>query len=247
MKKNTQKLLVFLYAADMSGMTITIDVVLSLFSQLSEAGTRSLIHILKKKQLLAIRKVGVQAQLYITDRAKRLLKSRFPAFDDRWLAWKGEMDGMVFLQPPQTDPQFRYLRKLLLDERAYSLTRGVYLAPLEFSEKVRQEVQQSYQDCIVLFQIGHWKISVESAEIISAYGIQDVVESYSGISKEIDRLLHIKKLKKALKESDKRSIFLVYDRIYEVLLEDAGFCAYYFPHCPRAIVLLQKTLVLLLD
>ena len=250
MKKNTQKLLLAIYKNSQEGLphhlARGVNEVMTLVSPtLSTSGARSLVYLLEKKGYISTQRLLGTTQLSLTTIGKRLLEADFPALDAEWDSWNGSFDCLVFLQPPAGDPQFRYLRKLLLEERALSLTRGVYISAKNFSPKVLQELRSTYHRSVTLFTIGSWEISVENAVIMSGYSLIDVIESYSGISKEIDRLLSAKKLKKALRDSDKKQIALVYDRLHATLASDPGFSSYYFPHAPRGRLLLEKLTELL--
>jgi len=135
---------------------------------------------------------------------------------------------LVFMDSPSFDKQFRYLRKLLLSEGALAISRGVYISPGGFSQVVIKECQTSYISNVLVFSVGDWKIAAESSFIIEKYGLLDVAETYSGVSNDVTRLIKSDDGEIRLTDSQKISLNLVYDRLVEVLLEDPGFCTFYF-------------------
>jgi len=207
---------------------------------LTEGGKRSLLHFLKQRGLINSERVLGTTSIGITPHGIKALEDQFPALSPKWDAWQGNWDCLVFVKAPKTDKQFRYLRGLLVAEGAVSISRGVYAAPFSFSEKVTQECEQLYQDSILLFSVGSWKIASLRSLIIEKYGLLDTVESYSGISNDISRLLTSLDTNKRLTDRHKTELNLVYDRLIDILTEDPGFCGYYFNEIPNVKEMLSK-------
>lgn len=248
MKKNTQKLLLALFSIQENVDTfLPISVIKSLLPQFTEGGIRSLLHTLKKNNWIIQTKISGRSLISLTNYGKEALIRRFPALLEHWDTWTGEFDCLVFTTAPATDKQFRYLRNLLIDEKAVAINRGVYIAPHSFSERVLAECKQTYFNSVILFSISEWKIAVERLVIFEKYALTDVIENLSGVSSDVTRMTSFFETHKRLTDSQKKEISLVYDRLVEILSDDPGFCHYYFPALPRTktiLVQLGKLLVL---
>ena len=229
MKKNTQKLLLALYSktGELKNR-VALQNLQSVVEDLTDGGYRSLIHVLKKQGLITTQRFLGNTTVSITHHGSVLLESEFPALSSKWDEWDGKWDCLVFIDSPSFDKQFRYLRKILLSEGALAVSRGVYISPGGFSEVVLQECHQSYNQHLIIFSVGEWKVAAEASFIIEKYGLLDLAETYSGISRDVDRLLKSTYNKKRLIDKDKKDIYLVYDRMVSILLEDPGFCTFYF-------------------
>lgn len=247
MKKNTQKLLLALFSIQDSVDTfLPISVISKLLPQLSEGGKRSLLHTLKKNRYIIQTKVSDKTLVSLTNFGREALTRRFPALQDHWDTWTGEFDCLVFTQSPATDKQFRYLRNLLIEDKAVAINRGVYIAPFSFSERILAECKQTYYNSVILFSIKEWKIAVERSVIFEKYSLTDIIETLSGVSSDITRMISIFEIHKRLTEGQKKEISLVYDRLAEILTDDPGFCHFYFPSLPRTNAILNKLGKLLL-
>lgn len=229
MKRNTQKILLALYS-QVGGLKnrVPLDKLQLVVPELSDGGFRSLLHVLKKQGSIVTGRVMGVTSVSITNRGTLLLEGEFPALSSQWDTWNGEWECMVFTASPSFDKQFRYLRKLLISQGALAINRGVYMSPGGFNDKVMSECQNSYFSNVLIFSVGEWKIAKESSFVIEKYGLLDLVETYSGVSNYVERLLITLDTKKRLTSSHKAEISLVYDRVIELLLEDPGFCSFYF-------------------
>lgn len=207
---------------------------------LTEGGKRSLLHVLKKNGLINSERVLGTTSIGITQHGIKALEDQFPALSSKWDAWTDNWDCLVFTQAPKSDKQFRYLRTLLVSEGAVSISRGVYASPFSFSERVTQECSDMYRDSILMFSVGSWKIASLRSLVIERYGLLDVVESYSGISNDVSRLLTSVDTNNRLLDRHKIEINLVYDRLVDVLQEDPGFCQHYFKESPKIKEILSK-------
>jgi len=229
MKKNTQKILLSLYSkeGELKNRVKTNDLQM-IVPELSDGGFRSLIHVLKKQNVITTQRLLGYTYVSISHHGTLLLESEFPALSSKWEDWDGKWSCLVFMDSPSFDKQFRYLRKLLLSEGALAISRGVYISPGGFSQVVIKECQTSYISNVLVFSVGDWKIAAESSFIIEKYGLLDVAETYSGVSNDVTRLIKSDDGEIRLTDSQKISLNLVYDRLVEVLLEDPGFCTFYF-------------------
>ncbi len=209
-------------------------------SDLTEGGKRSLLHVLKRSGLINSERVLGTTSIGITQHGIKALEDQFPALSSKWDEWQGSWDCLVFVKAPKSDKQFRYLRALLVAEGAVSISRGVYASPFSFSEKVTQECEQMYRDSILMFSVGKWKIASLRSLIIDKYGLLDAVESYSGISDDVSRLLTTLHTDKRFTDRHKIDLNLVYDRLIDILMEDPGFCGHYFDEVPNVKEILSK-------
>jgi DNA-binding transcriptional regulator PaaX len=234
MKNNTRKLLVSLYSPNGENpVRIKLSHTKVILPDLTGGGRRSLLHILKEKGLIVSERVLGKTSISLTPHGRQEIEAQFPALSSKWDAWQGSWDCLVFVKAPKTDKQFRYLRTLLVSEGAISISRGVYISPSSFSQKVIVECRELYRDSTLLFSVGEWKIADLRSLIIEKYGLLDTVETYSGISNDIKRLLISVATHNRLIDRHKIDINLVYDRLVSVLSEDPGFSKHYFNEIPN--------------
>lgn len=248
MKNNTQKILLALYpgrSTELLSKRVSYEALQLVVPELSDGGFRSLLFVLKKQGIVTTQKILGKSSVGITQYGSLLLEREFPALSSKWVDWDGKWECMVFLEPPSFDKHFRYLRTLILSEGAVAFSRGVYMAPGGFPESIIKECQLSYHKAVILFSVGSWKIATESTFIIEKYGLLDIVEAYSGISRDVSRLLKQQIYKKELINQSKKDMNLVYDRVLAVLKEDPGFCSFYFQEVPNIQKLLSDLYILL--
>jgi DNA-binding transcriptional regulator PaaX len=248
MKKNTQKILLALYAPlGKFRNKVAVDDLKRVVPQLSDGGFRSLLHNLKKNNLVSTRKLLGQTTVSLTHQSEALLEVQFPALSNKWDDWSGNWECMVFLSSPKTDKHFRYLRKLILDHGCLTINRGVYIAPDSFSEVVINECRQSYRGSVLIFSVDTWKIAIEDDFIIDSYEMLDIAEAYSGISKDITRLTSKKNTQINAIDRSKEDISMVYDRVIENMQNDPGFITFYLPSAPKGKELLFQLNSLVFD
>jgi DNA-binding transcriptional regulator PaaX len=239
MKKSAQKLLLSLYPAPESLPkplpTTSLEVILS---ELTQAGRRSLTHLLKGQGWLEVERFASHTSLVITDSGKRALEVAIPALLIDWGVWDGTWAQVVFLEAPAGDPQFRYLRQRLLAVRCVPLSRGVYLCPQPTLQRIWHEVETLYAKNVVILSIGDWQLGDERSIISREYSLTDHIDAYSGVSKEIERLLASVERRGELDYQQKELLSLVYDRYWQIIAHDPGFINHYYSQAPNAITLL---------
>lgn len=211
-----------------------------LLPNLTPGGRRSLVHYLKQKHLLRSERLGVESQLSLTPHGRDAIEKLFPALSARRMRWQGEWSVLIFINGPKGDPNFRYLRQLLLEHHALSLRRGVYLCPGEFPSQIMNELKQLYVGAVQVLTIDQWRFGDEQSLVEQHYKLSDVIEISSGISKEIEELLKRKKEQKGLTNKTKQQIFSVFDRLFDLLCQDPGLTHYYYPENDSSYQLLQK-------
>ena len=229
MKRNTQKILLSLYPSG----RVKLNNLKIVSPELTDGGRRSLIHVLKARGLINSEKVLGVSSVGITQHGIDAIEAEFPALLSKWDAWQDNWDCLVFVKSSKSDKQFRYLRSILVSEGAISITRGVYVSPISFSERVVRECKEIYRDYILMFSVGIWKIASLRSLVIEKYGLIDIAESYSGISRDVSRLLETVDIKHIAMHRNTIDINLVFDRLIDVLSEDPGFCKHYFDQVPR--------------
>ena len=242
MKQTTQKLLLALYPAPdrTSLVTLSAEQLAACVSELSSSGFRSLLYTAVQNEYVSRENIGVQSYYVLTDLGRRMVEVAFPAFSARFESWTGEWSCLVFLEAPVGDPHFRYLRRLVLENGAVGLSRGVYLSAGGFHDRVQSELETVYAKSIALFTIGGWQIGSERPIVIEFLGLDDVAAGYSGISKEIDKLLRENTTRSTLNNQSKRHNQALIDRFSTLLGADPGFTTRYFPGIDSPLQILSQ-------
>lgn len=240
-KKNAQKLLLTLYTPQgQRPVTLPADRLRYLVPDMSDGGYRSLILFLERKNLLYREKVFGSVSLGITEVGRSTLITLFPALDRTWLTWQEEWMVLVFLEAPKSDPNFRYLRQLLLAEKSLVLSRGVYLAAGSFSNRILIETKQLYSQSVAIVSADRWYLGLERPLIVRYYDLTSRAEVYSGVSKEISRLLVVASAAKKLTDHQKTRLSSILERLLESLRDDPGFTSHYFPDTPDILNLVSQ-------
>jgi DNA-binding transcriptional regulator PaaX len=231
MKQSTQKVLLALYpAAEQSALvSLSAEQLRACVGDLSPSGFRSLLYAAEKNGYLARENIGSQSYFVLRDIGRRKVEVAFPAFSPRFERWSGEWSCMVFLEAPAGDPQFRYLRRLLLEKGALGLSRGVYLSAGEFDQRVMSEVEALYAQSLAIFTIGKWQLGSERPIVIDSMGLDDIAAGYSGVSTEIKQLLRQNRSESKLNDQSKAAYYTLFDRFLSLLQTDPGFTTRYFP------------------
>lgn len=241
MKLNTQKLLTWLYLPENEQRRLTTYEELELLlPEMTGGGRRSLVHYLTQKLLIRTERIGDQTRISLTPHGIDALIAQFPAFNETLQQWQGEWSVLIFRGGPKGDPHFRYLRQLLLDNHAFSLSRGVYLYPGEFPSQVINVCKEMYVGAVVIVSTHQWMFGDERRIIDQHYLLSDLSEVYSGISKEINQLLELKNNQKRLTKKARLQIYSVFSRLFNVLSTDPGFLHHYYPHVPTVLTLLKQ-------
>ena len=241
MKNNAQKILLLLFSLPAQPpVLLTKNQLMAAVPDMTAGGFRSLLRFLEQKGWLSKESISQQQLISLTAQGKEALIARFPALNSRWLTWKGEWQALVFLSAPKTDPQFRYLRQLVLTHHCLQLSRGVYLAAGGFDQAVLVACDSLYQHSVVIFSVANWDFGFDRPIISKYYDLASIASIYSSISSSIDQMLANFNENKLRTNQPKVSIATTIDRLCQVLKEDPGFTGYYFPGLLDLPVLLGK-------
>jgi len=241
MKQNTQKLLVWLYSPKgQPRRDLDYQQLEHILPEMSSGGRRSLIHFLTQKLLIRTHRLNGHTTINITSHGVDALEAQFPVFSKAMQSWQGEWSMLIFLKGPKGDPNFRYLRQLLLDQHAFSLTRGVYLYPGELPSQVSNLYKEMYVGAVTVVKVHQWAFGDERAAVDEHYMLSDIAEILSGISSEINQLLSVKKEQKRLTKKLGLQIYSVFDRLFNAIGTDPGFLHHYYPQLPTPIQLLDS-------
>jgi DNA-binding transcriptional regulator PaaX len=233
MKHSTRKLLFTLCRPlQKEPLYIPVEACREMLPQLSDAGARSLLNLLKKQQLIAVDSLLSESLVRLTDAGFHALRQELPVLAFSQSKWDGTWSALVFKEAPEYDKQFRYLRDFLLKKGALSLSRGVYVYPGEWPETVMSECRERYLTAVTIFTINEWILGDDRSLIIEKYALLDVAKAYSGISSEIDRLISKNKAYRDLNHQEKKHFLSLIDRLYYTAVDDYGLLPYYFPQVP---------------
>jgi len=238
--KNTTKLLIFLYGVDLNAKGVAhYTHVHRLFPYLSASGRRSLVSYLKNKKYILVEDFDDTKQLFITSHGIEYIHNQFPALSSRYDDWDRTWSMLVFIEGPQSDPHFRYLRQLLLETYAGQLSRGVYLYPKQFHTRVSEQFQY-YRGCISITTIKSWDFGDERSIIVPLFQLHDIKDSLSGVSKEVDFLLANFNDQKRTMLRREDELGLAFDRLCAMLAFDVGIHKAYFPQVERLKEILPR-------
>ncbi len=240
MKENSKKILLFLYPSTDEPVWLTFHQLHELVPHLSVPGLQSSLFLLDKKDFLRIDRTQANWQYSLSSYGQSYLEELFPALSsqigERYEAWS----VFIFLQAPATDKNFRYLRSYLIENKAVALTRAVYLYPGLLSAKIRSDLQNSYKNAVLVLKVSDWLFGDDFKVIGQKAELHDLFELYSSISKELDRLIDIKAVKKSLTKQEKTAFFSALSRFLELLAIDPALLRKYFSQVETARELLFK-------
>lgn len=241
MKINARKLLVWLYSSDSKNpLWSSYSELAQLLPDLTQAGLRSLVNLLAKGNKILVERVSGRARIGLTKGGYEELENLFPALSRKRSGWAGQWSCLLFLDAPASDKNFRYLRYLLIKEKAFQLSRGVYLYPDNFPERVLDVCRELYQLSVVVFGLKNWVLGEERKILVEKLQLLDLLENYSGVSNELDSMLGKIKDENELSEKDKKQLFSVFTRLFSIVEIDEGFLEHYFPDENNCKKLLKK-------
>lgn len=214
------------------------------FPELSQAGQRSLVSLLKS-QLYLEKSIPsgsmgsntdpmyglsrVTTALYSTGYARDALKSQFPVFSLIDAPWQGGWTVIIFLDSPKSDPQFRYLRSKLIGYKAAQLKSGVYVYPGQLPDECFLLLKQLYVGSVVVWQTDSWRFGDERQVIMTLFNLSASFLSISGVSSDLYKLLVSVDIQKGLTKRQKETLFLVFNSYINAIENEVGILPRYFP------------------
>jgi hypothetical protein len=219
MKINTQKLLLFLYLSKKAQeLKIGYTELTLLFPEISSGGVRSLIHYLKKNNLLFVRKEGKEAFFSLSPLGDLKVQKLFPFVIPRSNKENSRTTVLLFFHtPPSHDPSFMTLRKEIKKSGFIPLQRSLYFYQGALPEKILSLCQEKYFSSVLLLQNPTWVIENAFVFLKDKTDKESFENILSGISKEIDGLI-LKKHEDSLSTYQaKLSMFSVFERIFFVI------------------------------
>jgi len=218
-KENAKRTLVWLYSATTEERWLSKDRISLILAHLTPAGVRSLLYSLEKKQLVFSQRVGGEINFALTNIGKALIETEIIGLSASSQA-EPQWSMLIFLKPPKSDRNFRYLRLLLLQQHWLTVSRGVFISPAQPIESLIQVIAKLYAQSVIVLGIKDWRWGDIRLVIGQTVGASQVDDIYSGISREIDRLISEVLSKNELNHQDKSQILSVFDRLYSTLKLD---------------------------
>lgn len=219
-KENTKRALVWCYPTSQDWRWVTQTRIKWIVPHLTPAGLRSLLYGLERKQLILTRRQGGELQYGLTTMGKTLIEAEIPALASSDSTHTDQSSVLIFLQSPASDRNFRYLRQFLLNQHWVSVSRGVFLYSAKPSELVLMTIQRLYAQSVVILRVGDWLWGDQRLLIGQQTALNLADELYSGISREITRLIEDLLDQKDLDDQSKMKINSVFDRLYAALKQD---------------------------
>ncbi len=228
MKTTSRKLLLWLYPVESSSERwISWADLKYLLPELTSAGRSSLVRWLESNKYVMTQRLEGQKRLRLTALGVEKAKEECVALQQ---AEPSEWSLLIFTQAPKSDPAFRSLRRVLVEDlQAGSLSRGVYLYPRELPDRIIHLCSTLYRGSVVIARVSQWQLNDRLALATTVFMLQDTLQSYSGISSEIDQLLASWSGKKRLNKKQKEEIFLVFSRLFPVFETDLRLVEEFFP------------------
>lgn len=241
MKITSKKLLLWLYAQPTQQRKRVPFEQLEIFlSELTSDGRSSLVRYLESNRLLFTDELDGTTKLSLSSHGQTQLEADFPVLRRLNNPWQGEWLLILFVDSPSGDKNFRYLRSVLLQEHCLSLKRGVYLHPGDLSERLKGLLHANYRSSVVVMKNGPWQFGDPQIVIGQNELVKDTMDVYSGISRELEKLLAKNRDTKGLSDRQKRTIGSIYDRLVLNMQQDSGIIPYYFPQAATGFELLQS-------
>jgi len=247
MKANSKKILLWLYPLAEEKRRVPEQDMEWVVQDLTAAGRRSLVRLLIEEQLIFSDELAGEKHLVISSHGQRQLEAEFPFLKFRHASWQGDWSQILFLQAPETDKSFRYLRSLLVKHLAFSLKRGVYMYPGKLPHEVQTVLDQDYRGAVAVVSVVQWEFGDGDIIIGQQAQLQSLIDIYSGISKEIQSLLGVKNREKRLPKRLKNRLFSLYDRLYQSVSRDLGIISHYYPQQSDGVAVLNELQIAMSD
>lgn len=237
MRHNSQTILLLQYHSDPLRPILLSEAELSLaLSEISLSGLRSLLYGLVKKQLISKQHRGTTSAYCLTSLGRDWCRQSFPALMSQTLA----MTILISRKAPITDRGFHYLRQSCLRGGGLMMARGVYLFPLGVSPSLRNQIEKLYRNNVVLMRVSEIESGFDWQTITESSELWDVASVYSGISKDVSRLLSQNLTHKSMLDSQKKQISLLINQFILNLKNDTGLHTTSLPEKESPLFLLSQ-------
>lgn len=219
MKENSKLALLALFQPENLDFELTQVSFELIWPRLVERGRTSLLYYLVSRGWLERRGGGREARYSLTAHGARLLREELPiltALTSRRLAPPARQ-LLVFVHSPSTDPQFRSLRRQLLEVGAIGLGRGAYLLLSELPYQLRSKLEQEYSQAVILLTSPRWQLGEHQITISLKKASHDLKNILSGVSKESTHLLSQNRAMNKWSPVHKRMIMGLYERYFALI------------------------------
>lgn len=247
MRENTKRILTWLYPIEGEMRLVPIEEVYELVEELTVAGRRSLVyHLVKEglvdqevgeKDVFNLNKEAGKARggtgkraggtyLRLTKWGKSEIEREMAVLDQWWKEWSGGWQLVILGESPSHDLEFRQLRSELKTNKAVMITRGVYLYPNTVAKGWDNNLRKifgKYLGSVWITAKTDFVFGDERNILFSKFDLNGLSKSYSGVSRELERLLRNKEAKKISIQSYKTELLQIFNRLFYIGESDLGF------------------------
>ena len=248
MKKNTRKLLLYLYPKSKERFVLPVTVLETICHDTTISGRLSLLRVLEKRGwLLLLEQPDNQTAMSLTSLGRAALEREFSVLlkennkdSELWTA-------ILFCQSSKRDPQFRNLRRIIISSGGIAVSRGMYIYAGGIPAKIQGTITSIYDQQVSIFTIDQWIFGKDPSLLFDKSGLARIIDLYSSISKEADQLLDILLSEKRLNNKQKDQLASASERLYSTVLEDSTLVHRFYPDAVPLHSVLQKIQQLLLS
>ena len=234
LKTNSKKILTWIYSKGEKVVFLDRKNVNRIVGNLSQAGQRALLYHLVSQELIAEQRLGSELGYYITERGRRTIEEEMLVLSPQWAAWNGSWLLIGMLEAPKFDKNFQNLRRRLVEGGALPLGRGMYLWPSCLLVEAEKLLNKKYSSFVWLFRVEEILNDKAGKTIAEKLDLQAWVEDYSGISRDISKLLGKRRAKKRLTDREIVEIYKLYDRLFFVGERERGLISYSLKRLEKA-------------
>jgi hypothetical protein len=214
MKINSRKLLLFLYFLKKNTpKTFNYQTLTLLFSELSDSGQRALIFQLSKKRLIEKEIHSKETGFRLTSLGEQYLRKKYPILEEPVLPRESGWIQIIQKQKSSYDPGFRQLARILRQNKAVQLKKGVYLLSRQKLAGIEARLLPYFQD-IVILEVGAVILGEIDDLLFQNDFLRDWQRSLSGFSKEVAELIAKELPNQSANHQYKKAFASVWDRFF---------------------------------
>ncbi len=228
MKPNSKRILLWLYNCGENFRRDDYSHIAYLVPNLSYEGRRSLLNILRLKKYINVEKFGNKKYISLTSFGQDYVEKNFLFLNKQRQKWRGKWLMIIMISSNGNKSIFKGLRTSLMRIGCISLERGIYMYPGDFDYALENIVKKKFKSSIIILSLENWVFGDERLFIINKFNLINLLNDYSEISKEIDKLLIKTKNKEKLNDRHLKRIFALYSQLFSLFGDDLGFLSYYF-------------------